>query len=208
VRPFDLAFGADVRDLDAVAGAMRGCDAVIHAAALAHDRAGSPADIMATNLLGTWQVLLAAEHCKVSRVVYFSSAQVFGFADGEGLPAYVPVDDDHPLRASRPYGLSKRLAEEMCCAWTDRTAIPTIVLRPVMILNDEDLGELSPEVAELGAFVHVDDVARAALLALTADLSGHCRLTLCGPGPYDTAAASRFLGWNANRGWPDPASKS
>jgi nucleoside-diphosphate-sugar epimerase len=203
VCPFDLAEGADVRDLDAVSGAMRGCDAVIHAAALAHESAGSAADIMATNLLGTWHVLLAAEHGKVSRVVCFSSAQVFGFAEGEGIQAYMPVDDEHPLRASRPYGMSKRLAEEMCCAWTNRTAIPTVVLRPVMILDDDGLRASSPEDAELGAFVHVDDVATATLLALTADLSGHHRVILSGPGPYDTTAASRVLGWNAVRAWPN-----
>ena len=52
----------------------------------------------------------------------FSSAQVFGFAEGEGVPEYLPVDDDHPLRASRPYGLSKRLGEEMCAAWTSARA--------------------------------------------------------------------------------------
>jgi nucleoside-diphosphate-sugar epimerase len=52
---------------------------------------GSPADIVATNVLGTWHVLAAAEQCGVSRVVYFSSAQVFGFAEGEGQPAYLPV---------------------------------------------------------------------------------------------------------------------
>jgi nucleoside-diphosphate-sugar epimerase len=70
-------------------------------------------------------------------VGYFSSAQVFGFAEGEGSPAYLPIDDDHPLNASRPYGMSKRLAEEMCRAWTSRTGIPTIVFRPVMIVDDD-----------------------------------------------------------------------
>jgi UDP-glucose 4-epimerase len=116
---------------------------------------------VATNVVGTWHVLLAAEQVGVSRVVYFSSAQVFGFAEGEGEPEYLPVDDNHPLRAARPYGMSKRLAEEMCSAWTDRTGIPTIVLRPVMILDDDALRSVSPEGAELGAFVHVDDVASA-----------------------------------------------
>jgi nucleoside-diphosphate-sugar epimerase len=111
VRPFDLAEGDDLRDEDAVRRATVGCDAVVHAGAIAHDSAGTPAEIMATNVLGTWHVLLAAEAHRLSRVVTFSSAQVFGFADGEGIPTYVPVDDAHPLGASRPYGLSKRLAE-------------------------------------------------------------------------------------------------
>lgn len=180
---------------------MRGCAAVVHAGALSHDSAGSPVDIVTTNVLGTWHVLAAAEECGLSRVVYFSSAQVFGFAEGEGSPAYLPVDDNHPVRASRPYGMSKRLAEEMCQAWTTRTGVPTIVLRPVLILDDQSLAGYSPQTAELGAFVHVDDVVAATLLALTADLDGHHRLTLCGPGSFDTTRARTTLGWTATRTW-------
>jgi UDP-glucose 4-epimerase len=202
VRPFDLAAGQDLRDPGAVLDAVAGCDAVVHAGALAHDTAGSAADIVATNLQGTWHVLVAAEVHRLSRVVYFSSAQVFGFAEGEGTPVYLPVDDDHPVRAARPYGMSKRLAEEMCQAWTTRTGIPTVVLRPVMILTDESLAAYSAETAEFGGFVHVDDVAEAIVRALGVDLHGHHRLTLCGPGSFDTTRAETTLGWRAARGWP------
>lgn len=138
----------------------------------------------------------------LARVVYFSSAQVFGFAEGEGSPAYLPVDDEHPLRAARPYGMSKRLAEEMCQAWTARTKIPTVVLRPVMILNDESLTLITENEAELGAFVHVADVAEATALALQAEVTGHVRMTLCSQGAFDTTAASRILGWRPRHGWP------
>jgi UDP-glucose 4-epimerase len=202
VRPFDLADGQDLRDPSAVLDAMAGCDAVVHAGALAHDSAGSAADIVATNVLGSWHVLVAAEAHRLSRVVCFSSAQVFGFAEGEGTPAYLPVDDDHPVRASRPYGMSKRLAEEMCQAWSARTGIPTIVLRPVMILTDDSLAAHSAETTELGAFVHVADVADAIVRALAVDLHGHHRLTLCGPGSFDTTLAETTLGWRATRAWP------
>lgn len=195
VRPFDLTEGQDLRDCDAVFEAAKDCNAIVHAGALAHDSAGSPADIVATNLLGTWHVLIAAEATAVSRVVYFSSAQVFGLTEDEGGPAYLPIDDDHPIRAARPYGMSKRLAEEMCSAWTDRTGIPTIVLRPVMILDDAAFD--SPESVEFGAFVHVADVAAAARLSLQVEVEGHHRLTLCGFGPFDTSAATEVLGWRA-----------
>ena len=195
VEPFDLADGHDLRDEAAVLSAMHGCDAVVHAGAVAHDSAGTPAEIVATNLLGTWHVLLAAEAHSVSRVVYFSSAQVFGFAEGEGTAAYLPVDDAHPVRAARPYGMSKRLAEEMCAAWTSRTGISTIVVRPVMILDDSALVQLTENKAELGAFVHVEDVATAVLCALSARFAGHVRLILCGPGQFETAAARQAIGW-------------
>lgn len=202
VEPFDLVDGQDLRDEAAVLRAMKGCEAVVHAGALAHDRAGTPAEIVATNLLGTWHVLQAAETCLVSRVVYFSSAQVFGLAEGEGSPAYLPVDDAHPVRAARPYGMSKRLAEDMCAAWTSRTGILTIVLRPVMILTDAALLQVTAADAELGAFVHADDVATAILRALSVKLDGHIRLTLCGPGQFDTTATRQILRWAPSRNWP------
>lgn len=203
VRPFDLESGGDLRDEAAVHTAVSGCNAIVHAGAIAHDSLGTPADIVTTNVLGTWHVLLAAEAHRVSRVVYFSSAQVFGFAEGAGTPAYLPVDDSHPLRAARPYGMSKRLAEEMCEAWTARTGIPTVVLRPVMILSDEQLARTDPIAAELGAFVHLEDVVDAVVRSLTAEVPGHSRMTLCGPGDFDTSVAERVLGWSPTRRWPE-----
>ena len=108
----------------------------MHLAALAHDSAGSPEQIMAVNVLGTWNVLLAAEAAGADRVISFSSAQVFGIAEGERLPDYFPVDDAHPRRAMRPYGLSKKLAEDLCAGFTARTAIPTMSLRPVAVWDE------------------------------------------------------------------------
>lgn len=203
VRGFDLFDGADLRDEQSVRRAACGCDAVVHAGAIAHDRSGTAAEIMATNVLGTWHVLLAAEAARMTRVVYLSSAQVFGFAEGEGTPAYRPVDDAHPLRAARPYGLSKRLAEELCAAWSGRTDIPTVILRPVLILSDATLAGMTPEQADLGAFVHVVDVAEAIVQALAVDLDGCHRLTLCGPGDYDTTLARRILQWQPQDAWPN-----
>lgn len=201
VQPFDLSNGQNLLDEKSVLRAVEGCEAIVHAGAIAHDMSGTPAQIMATNVLGTWHVLLAAEAHHLTRVITFSSAQVFGFAEGEGVPDYLPVNDSHPLRAARPYGLSKRLAEEMCAAWTGRTGIPTIVLRPVMIVNDDTLTSLTD--SELSAFIHVEDVAEATLTALTADIDGHHRLTLSGPGDFDASAAFETLGWRARRGRPN-----
>ena len=118
--------------------------------------------------------------------MYFSSGQVFGCADGEGVPLYVPIDDDHPLRAARPYGMSKRLAEGMCAAWTSRTGLTSLVLRPVLILDDEELARTSESDVELGGVVDLDDVVDAAVRALDVNVWGHVRLTLCGPGPFDS----------------------
>jgi nucleoside-diphosphate-sugar epimerase len=61
---------------------------------------------------------------------------------------------------------------------------------------------VTEEDAELGAFVHADDVAAAVLRALPAGLDGHTRLTLCGPGRFDTTAVRQVLGWSPVRDWP------
>jgi nucleoside-diphosphate-sugar epimerase len=65
-------------------------------------------------------------------VVHFSSVQALGISEGERLPDYFPVDDEHPRRAMRPYGLSKRLAEDLCEGFTARTGIATLSLRPLL----------------------------------------------------------------------------
>jgi nucleoside-diphosphate-sugar epimerase len=201
-RPFDIAQGNDLLDEHDVHEAMKGCQLVVHSGAIPHDSRGTPGQIMATNVLGTWNVLLAAETHRVERVVVLSSAQVFGCLEGEGKPAYLPIDDAHPLRAARPYGMSKRLVETMCEAWTQRTGIPTVVLRPVHVFTEEKLIAARADAVEFGAFVHLDDVADAVVRSLTAATAPHVRMILCGPGAFDSAAAERTLGWRARRAWP------
>jgi UDP-glucose 4-epimerase len=210
VAGFDLADGADVLDLAAVRRAAAGCAAIVHLAALAHDSAGSPEQIMAVNVLGTWHVLLAAEAAGVSRVICFSSAQVFGIAEGERLPDYFPVDDAHPRRAMRPYGLSKRLAEDLCEGFTRRTEIPTVALRPVAVWDEaaysgvRDRWGAQPRSEwepywEYGAFVDVRDVAVAVGQALTVPLAGHHRVVLCAPDIAATVPSLELAGRLAPR---------
>jgi UDP-glucose 4-epimerase len=145
---------------------------------------------MAVNVLGTWHVLLAAAAAGATRVIHFSSAQALGIAEGERQPDYFPVDDKHPRRAVRPYGLSKRLAEDLCEAFSARTGIATLSLRPVTVWGPgtyarveqqrrtEPRSEWDP-FWEFGAFVDVRDVVAAVELALEAPLLGHHRALLC-----------------------------
>jgi UDP-glucose 4-epimerase len=198
VAGFDLTDGADVLDVAAVKRAAADCAAIVHLAALANDNAGSPEQIMAVNVLGTWHVLLAAEAAGASRVICFSSAQVLGIAEGESLPDRFPVDDAHPRRAMRPYGLSKRLAEDLCEGFTRRTGIPTVALRPFAVWDEaacaraRDRWRAQPRSEwepfwEYGAFVAASDVATAVDQALTVPLAGHHRALLCAPDIAATA---------------------
>jgi UDP-glucose 4-epimerase len=190
VAGFDLADGDDLLDLAQVKRAAAGCTAIVHLGAVAHDSLGSPEQIMAVNVLGTWHTLLAAEQAGAERVICFSSAQVFGTAEGERLPDYFPLDDAHPRRAMRAYGLSKILAEDLCAGFTARTSIPTVSLRPVWVWHPEQYEKIEAQWRaepsaewepfwEFGAIVDVRDVAAAVESALTVPLTGHHRAVLC-----------------------------
>jgi UDP-glucose 4-epimerase len=198
---FDRQSGDDLLDFESVCSAARRCSTVVHLGAVPHDSRGTPQEIMATNVLGSWHVLLAAEAAGVSRVVHVSSVQALGIADGERLPDYFPIDDSHPRRAVRPYGLSKRLTEDLCRAFTFRTGIPTVCLRPVAIWNSktyrerwrawtaDPASEFEPP-WEYGAFVDVRDVGGAIVAAVEADLDGHLRALL---SAADIAASAPAL---------------
>jgi nucleoside-diphosphate-sugar epimerase len=205
---FDLAEGSDLLDLAAVERAAADTAAVVHLGALAHDKAGRPERIMAVNVLGTWNVLLAAEAAGADRVIHFSSVQALGIAEGERAPDYFPVDDGHPRRAMRPYGLSKRLAEDLCRGFSELTGITTVSLRPVAVWGPERYehvralraGDPSTEWRpfwEYGAFVDVRDVVTAVGAALDLPLpAGHhrallCALDACGSAP-SLELAGRF----------------
>jgi nucleoside-diphosphate-sugar epimerase len=186
VRGFDAADGHDVLDVDAVREAARGCSAIVHLAGLAEDRGGAPERFVELNVSGTYHVLLAAREAGVERVVHASTGKVLGMLERD--PAYVPIDDAHPGLPSRPYGLSKWLAEELCEAFTNETGIASLCLRPVLVLDDEGWATLGagPELPEarsggwhLGVFVDGEDVADAFALALRCPDPGHVRLLLC-----------------------------
>ena len=192
VRGFDLADGDDLLDRRAVERAAAGCGAVVHAAALSNDNAGTPSQIQAVNVLGTWNALQAAVRGGASRFVYFSSVQVLGIGEGERPPEYLPVDDDHPRNASRPYGLSKCQAEDLCAGVTATSGITTVCLRPfgiwtaaryreVAARRERDPASEWQPFWEFGAFVDVRDVAAAVLAALSRPAAGHLRAILCAP---------------------------
>ncbi|MFI6956545.1 NAD-dependent epimerase/dehydratase family protein [Nocardia sp. NPDC050408] len=186
VTGFDLADGGDVMDAAAVAVSAAGHDAIVHLAGIPGDQEDRPDQVMAVNLIGTWNVLLAARSAGVQRVVFCSSGKALGML--ERNPEYLPVDDAHPGLPSRPYALSKWLAEEMCQAFTAETGIATICLRPVFVADEaawrafgglEDLPPARGAAWHLGAIVDVRDVATAFSDALRCPDPGHVRLLLC-----------------------------
>jgi len=100
----------DIRDRAAVDEALSGVDAVFHlAAAVGNVRSiESPRDDSEINVLGTLQVLDGMRRAGVKRLIFSSSAAIFG------EPRRLPMDEEHPAEPDSPYGVSKLAAEKHC----------------------------------------------------------------------------------------------
>ncbi|WP_432890025.1 NAD-dependent epimerase/dehydratase family protein [Kribbella sp. CA-245084] len=194
--PFQQLIG-DVRDLDAMTAALYGVDAVVHCGGLPSDRKGHEYDTYDINVAGTCTLLLAAARAEVRRVVHLSSINALGCV-GAGVPAYLPVDDDHPHAPISPYQLSKHLAEEACRQFANSQHATAICLRPTYVIHPGDPARTGPGPADLYAYVDIRDVVHAVRLALHADLTGfHAALLaaddLWGGHQLDTVLAREYL---------------
>ena len=116
----------DVRDPQSVADAMRGCDAVLHLAALIAIPYSyhAPSSYVDTNIKGTLHVVQAARDLGVSKVVHTSTSEVYGTAQ------FVPITEDHPLTAQSPYAASKIGADKLMDSFHRTYGLPVTIVRP------------------------------------------------------------------------------
>ncbi|QHW32605.1 SDR family NAD(P)-dependent oxidoreductase [Paenibacillus rhizovicinus] len=119
-------FAGDIRDPHGVLEAMKGCDAVLHLAALIAIPYSyhSPDTYVDTNIKGTLNVLQAARQLGVRKVVHTSTSEVYGTA------RYVPIDEKHPLQGQSPYSASKIGADQMALSFYCSFGLPVGVIRP------------------------------------------------------------------------------
>jgi dTDP-glucose 4,6-dehydratase len=119
-------FAGDIRDPNGVRQAMKGCDTVLHLAALIAIPFSyhSPDSYVQTNITGTLNVLQAARDLGVGRVVHTSTSEVYGTA------RFVPITEEHPLLGQSPYSATKIAADQMALAFHYSFATPVTVLRP------------------------------------------------------------------------------
>jgi UDP-glucose 4-epimerase len=103
----------DVRDGALVLDLAKGCDAIVHmAASVGNTRSiEHPIDDSMINVIGTLNVLEAARRNRVPKVVFSSSAGIFGELKT------LPIREDHPVEPDSPYGASKLGAEKLCLAY-------------------------------------------------------------------------------------------
>jgi len=218
-RPGILTHQGDVLDLGALKSLTADCGAVVHLAAIPHPLENPPEEVFHTNTMGTFNVLEAASHSGVPRLVFMSSESVLGVAFSNGLvkPEYLPVDEHHPLRPVDPYGISKLLGESLCESYSRRGRLTTVCLRPPWIwvpeereiLRYRELIDAPHSWAQtLWAYVHVFDVAEAVANAVTREFpAGFCGSCFLSAAHNWTGLATREL---AERFYPrarltDPA---
>lgn len=115
----------DIRDIEILKNALRGCDYVIHQAALRSvpKSMTDPALYDEVNVMGTLNVLSAAAHNKVKRVVFASSSSVYG--DSEKLPQ---SEEQMPQPVS-PYAATKLSGEHYCRVFAKSFGLETVALR-------------------------------------------------------------------------------
>lgn len=101
-------------------------DSIIHLAAMAAPRVAqnNPEETFRVNVLGTYNVLKMAKEAGVKRVVFPSTAHVYGIS-----PKYMPTDENHPLALQDTYTTSKILGEQLCHLFYQNHNISYVVLR-------------------------------------------------------------------------------
>ena len=121
----ELVMG-DVRDPFSVREAMRGCDGVLHLAALIAIpySYAAPSSYIDTNVTGTLNVVQAARDLGIKKVVHTSTSEVYGTAQ------FVPIPETHPLVGQSPYSASKIGADQIAYSYFCSFGTPVAIARP------------------------------------------------------------------------------
>ncbi len=116
----------DVRDPHQVSEAVKGCDAVLHLAALIAIPYSyhAPDAYVDTNVKGTLNLLQAARQHDVHRFLHTSTSEVYGTARA------VPIREDHPLQTQSPYAATKAAADLLALSFHASFGLPVCVVRP------------------------------------------------------------------------------
>lgn len=182
-KGYDIKDGFDILNTDLLAQSAAGCQVIVHLAAV---EGQAPAKVMETNLQGTWNILCAAKETSAEKIIFLSSVDALGIFQGEGIPKYLPIDDDYPSHPSAVYSISKKLAEDMCRYFSESTGIPVICLRPPGVWDELTYHKITaarkkqPEYEwepywEYGAFIDIRDLADAVLASVENIKNGyHC----------------------------------
>ena len=177
-------FSGDIRDPNGVRAAVKGCDVIMHLAALIAIPYSyhSPDTYIETNIKGTLNIVQAAREFGVQRVIHTSTSEVYGTA------MFVPITESHPLQGQSPYSASKIGADQIAQSFfhsfetpvavirpfntygprqSARAVIPTIITQLASGLKEIKLGAISPT----RDFNYVQDTVRGFVAVAECDLA-------------------------------------
>jgi len=183
VKIFEI--GGDICQSDILSAALKGADGVFHFAALwllqCHEFPRSAFDV---NIRGTFNVIEACVQQGVKRLVYSSSASVYGDAVEE------PMTEDHPFNNTNFYGATKVAGEQMCRAFYHRYGLNyaglrymnvygprqdyrgayiAVIMKILDAIDDNKAPTIYGDGSQAYDFVYVGDCARANVLAMKAE---------------------------------------
>jgi nucleoside-diphosphate-sugar epimerase len=184
---------ADLTDPGQIYGALARsqAQAVVHLGAWANDGQVPDTRTYGDNVRGTFNVFQACADLGVRRIVSASSHQVYGTALVD--PVYVPIDEDHPLRAAGAYPLSKMAGEQAAAYFGARWGLEILSFRLLGIRTPAAMdAEIERNLADPGAHKRLmwtrcdaRDAALACRLAIEADAVE--------PGPYNITGRYNLL---------------
>ncbi len=172
----------DIENLSEVSDAFDGADAVIHLAGIPTHGVFADDVTFRINAMGTFNVHEAARKRGIGRVVSLSSEAVLGWAPGswerEHVPAYLPIDENHPCAPQDCYGLSKQVVEDIARSFTAKCGMETVLIRAPWVVSPEELEQLAksggrtPSRFALYHYIDARDLAQACRLAVERPLHG------------------------------------
>ncbi|MBT1159361.1 NAD(P)-dependent oxidoreductase [Aminobacter anthyllidis] len=193
---------ADLTDLGLTLQLIRECDAVVHIAAIPRPLGKAPAEVFKTNMAMAYNVVETAVLSKARRFIYASSFSVLGYPFAENFvdPAYLPIDENHPIGAQDAYGLSKWLGEEIVEAAVRRGAFSAVSLRMPWIQTPESFFDavgprrnLAESARDLWSYLDARDAADAFIKALAWQGEGHLRTFLSAADTYSEEATDALV---------------
>ena len=122
---------ADITNFDEIREVVRGCDSIIHLAAIPAPMMNPPQELFHINVQGTYNVYEAAAAEGIKRIVQASSINAFGcfWGNQDIFPDYFPLDEKHPTATSDVYSFSKELVEDIGDYYWRRKGISGVSMR-------------------------------------------------------------------------------
>jgi nucleoside-diphosphate-sugar epimerase len=181
-KPAVTYIQADITDYMAIENAIRGCDTVVHMAAIPAPGHHPDHIVHNNNVVGSYNILRAAVEVGINRVCQASSVNATGLAYSRWPRFdYFPLDEEHPTYNEDPYSLSKWICEEQGNSFARRyeqmvissMRFHWVVPERAIAMRAKGYSQTEAAAKNLWAYTTHDAAARACLLSLTADFKGH-----------------------------------